>query len=131
VRNVPIRRRSPAAAAGEPVEASGRLIGEALAERLADAMHALSTPSRVQILACLRGGPSSVGTITAALRMEQSAVSHQLRVLREHDLVRVERAGRMRLYRLADDHVVELLDAALQHVAGRDRGTAGQGTATG
>ena len=48
--------------------------------------------------------------------MEQSAVSHQLRVLREHHLVRAERAGRMRLYALYDEHVSVLLEAGLRHV---------------
>jgi DNA-binding transcriptional ArsR family regulator len=51
--------------------------------------------------------------------MEQSAVSHQLRLLREHDLVRVERVGQRRVYTLADDHVVRLLEEALRHVATR------------
>lgn len=88
----------------------------ALAGRLADTMFALSTPSRVLILGCLLAGPRSVGDITEALGMEQSAVSHQLRVLREHQLVRAERAGRMRLYALYDEHVSVLLEAALRHV---------------
>jgi DNA-binding transcriptional ArsR family regulator len=56
-------------------------------------MFALSTPSRVLILGCLLAGPQSVSEITGALGMEQSAVSHQLRVLRGHHLVRAERAG--------------------------------------
>jgi DNA-binding transcriptional ArsR family regulator len=48
--------------------------------------------------------------------MEQSAVSHQLRVLREHRLVRAEKAGRRRLYALYDEHVAALLHAGLHHV---------------
>jgi len=91
-------------------------ITEALAERLADAMFALSTPSRVLILGSLRDGPHSVGELTDALGMEQSAVSHQLRVLREHRLVRAEKVGRRRLYALYDEHVRSLLDAGLHHV---------------
>ena len=88
----------------------------ALAERLADTMFALSTPSRVLILGCLLAGPRSVSDITETLGMEQSAVSHQLRVLREHRLVRAERVGRSRLYALYDEHVSVLLEAALRHV---------------
>jgi ArsR family transcriptional regulator, nickel/cobalt-responsive transcriptional repressor len=88
----------------------------ALAGRLADTMFALSTPSRVLILGCLLAGPRSVSDITEALGMEQSAVSHQLRVLREHQLVRAERAGRSRLYALYDEDVSVLLEAALRHV---------------
>jgi DNA-binding transcriptional ArsR family regulator len=78
-----------------PPGGAGRL-DAVLAGRLADTMFALSTPSRVLILGCLLAGPRSVTDITEALGMEQSAVSHQLRVLREHQLVRAERAGRSR-----------------------------------
>lgn len=86
------------------------------AERIADAMFALSTPSRVQILACLMGGTRSVSELVDDLGFEQSLVSHQLRVLREHALVTVERIGRHRVYRLADEHVTALLEQALYHV---------------
>jgi ArsR family transcriptional regulator, nickel/cobalt-responsive transcriptional repressor len=88
------------------------LIGEDAASLIADAMFALSAPSRVQILGCLLDGPLAVGEITALLGMEQSAVSHQLRVLREADLVRVERDGKRRVYALSGDAARELLTAA-------------------
>ena len=89
-------------------------------------MFALSTPSRVLILGCLLAGPRSVSDITETLGMEQSAVSHQLRVLREHRLVRGERAGRRRLYALFDEDVSVLLEAGLRHVdPGRPRPVAG------
>ena len=94
-------------------------VDEPLAERLADTMFALSTPSRVQILGCLLGGPCAVSELMAALGMEQSAVSHQLRVLREHMLVKAERQGRKRVYALYDEHVVTLLEGALRHVQHR------------
>ncbi|HUK68924.1 MAG TPA: metalloregulator ArsR/SmtB family transcription factor [Streptosporangiaceae bacterium] len=106
-------------------EGRGARPDEALAERLADTMFALSTPSRVLILGCLLGGPRSVGDITEMLGMEQSAVSHQLRVLREHSLVRAERAGRRRLYAIFDDHVSVLLYAGLRHVDPAWSGPAG------
>jgi len=86
------------------------------AERLADTMFALATPSRLLILTALRDGPRTVSEIIAAVGMEQSAVSHQLRVLREHSVVSVERRGRERLYGLRDEHVGALLDHALRHV---------------
>jgi len=80
-------------------------------------MFALSTPSRVQILGCLLDGAQSVTELTEALGMEQSAVSHQLRVLRDHALVRVvEREGRRRVYGLFDDHVGAFIEEALRHV---------------
>ncbi len=93
-------------------------IEEAAANLIADTMFALSAPSRVQILGCLLDGPLAVGEITARLGMEQSAVSHQLRVLREAELVRAERHGKRRLYTISGDAVRELLTAA-RHLAGQ------------
>ena len=92
-----------------------------LAERLADTMFALSTPSRVQILGCLLDGPQTVTELMDVLGMEQSAVSHQLRVLREHMLVKAERQGRKRMYALYDEHVLTLLEEALRHVEQRSK----------
>ena len=85
-------------------------------------MGALSTASRVRILARLRVSACAVGELSAELEMEQPAVSHQLRILREHDLIRAERVGRRRLYQMRDDQVRAFLEAALQHV---ERGTGG------
>jgi ArsR family transcriptional regulator, nickel/cobalt-responsive transcriptional repressor len=89
---------------------------ERLAERLADTMFALATPSRLQILVCLRAGPRSVSEIVEAVGMEQSAVSHQLRVLRQHAVVTARRSGRTRHYALHDAHVGALIDDALAHL---------------
>jgi DNA-binding transcriptional ArsR family regulator len=103
------------------------LIDQHAASLIADAMFALSAPSRVQILGCLLDGPLAVGEITALLGMEQSAVSHQLRVLREAELVRAERHGKRRLYKISGDPVRELLTAA-RHLAGQSQpgGSRGQ-----
>lgn len=106
-----------------PRTQSGRL-SDAVAERVADTMFALSTPSRVQLVACLLEGPQTVSELMRTLKMEQSAVSHQLRVLRDHRLVSVERQGRMRVYALRDDDVVSLFEGALRHV--ESRGKAGR-----
>jgi DNA-binding transcriptional ArsR family regulator len=48
--------------------------------------------------------------------MEQSALSHQLRILREHGLIANERHGRRRIYSLEDEHVADFFQAALRHV---------------
>ena len=111
----------PPAGSGHP----GREVhvDEAMAERLADTMFALSSPSRVLILGCLLGGSRSVSNLTESLGMEQSAVSHQLRVLREHNLVRAEWAGRRRLYALYDEHVAALVYAGLDHVNRAEAGS--------
>ena len=99
-----------------------RSFDQRVCERVADVMFALSTPSRVQILSCLLDGAHSVSELVARLELEQSGVSHQLRVLRDHSLVRVERQGRRRVYTLYDEHVVALLGAAIRHVEQRHEG---------
>jgi ArsR family transcriptional regulator, nickel/cobalt-responsive transcriptional repressor len=86
------------------------------AQALADTMQALSTPSRLRILGRLHAGPSPVNELAAAIGMEPSAVSHQLRVLRHLGLVVGRRDGRRIVYDLYDDHVGELLEQAIGHV---------------
>lgn len=93
----------------------GRVDAE-LARTVAERMQVLATPSRVQILGVLREGPRAVGEIAAAIAMEPSAVSHQLRQLRQLRFVVGERRGRQVIYGLHDAHVAELLDQALFHV---------------
>ncbi|MCR8573687.1 ArsR/SmtB family transcription factor [Streptomyces sp. Isolate_219] len=83
---------------------------------VAATLQALSTPSRLHILARLQEGPCAVGDLAAAVGMEQSACSHQLRLLRNLGLVTGERNGRSIVYALYDHHVAELLDQALFHV---------------
>ena len=86
------------------------------AREVAQTMQALATPSRVRILAELREGPRSVGELAEAVEMEQSAVSHQLRVLRHLGLVVGERSGRRVVYALHDTHVAVLLEEAVFHI---------------
>lgn len=85
-------------------------------------MQALATPSRVHILGCLRDGPQSVSEIVVLVGMSQSAISHQLRVLRNMRFVIGERRGRHVLYRLHDEHVASLLDEAVFHMQHLDLG---------
>ena len=86
------------------------------ARQVAETMQALATGSRVRILACLREAPRSVGDLAETLQMEQSAVSHQLRLLRHLGLVVGERVGRRTVYALHDSHVGDLLEEAVFHV---------------
>lgn len=85
------------------------------AKSVATTLQALATPSRLLILATLQEGPSTVGALAEAVGMEQSAVSHQLRLLRNLGLVEGERHGRNIVYALYDDHVAELIDQAVYH----------------
>jgi ArsR family transcriptional regulator, nickel/cobalt-responsive transcriptional repressor len=99
---------------------SGRVsladVDAATAESVAEAMQALATPSRVRLLARLCDGPCSVGVLAASVGLEQSLVSHQLRLLRHLGLVRRVRNGRLAVYELHDDHVAVLLAQAVHHV---------------
>jgi DNA-binding transcriptional ArsR family regulator len=82
---------------------------------VAQTMQALATPSRLLILVRLRREPCSVTRLAADTGMEQSAVSHQLRVLRHLSLVTATRHGKSTVYALFDDHVARLLDEAVYH----------------
>src|ERR1022692_4141299 len=87
----------------------------ATAESVANTLSALTAPSRLLILGRLREGPSTVTELSEAVGMEQSAVSHQLRLLRTLGLVTRQRLGRTSVYSLFDDHVASLLDEAVFH----------------
>ena len=95
---------------------SGRPVGAEDARQVARVMSALATPSRVRILGRLREGPCAVGALSVAVEMEQPAVSHQLRILRDLGLGVGSRSGRQVIYGLYDSHVAALLDEALRHV---------------
>jgi DNA-binding transcriptional ArsR family regulator len=86
------------------------------AAEVAETMQALATTSRVRILSRLREAPCAVGELAAAVEMEQSAVSHQLRLLRHLGWVIGERRGRQIVYALYDSHVADLLDQAVFHI---------------
>ncbi|HSA50322.1 MAG TPA: metalloregulator ArsR/SmtB family transcription factor [Yinghuangia sp.] len=86
------------------------------AAKVAATLQALATPSRLLILARLREGPLPATELANAVGMEQSACSHQLRLLRNLGLVVGERHGRSIVYALYDHHVAELLDQAVFHV---------------
>ncbi|MGX4694760.1 ArsR/SmtB family transcription factor [Streptomyces sp. JNUCC 63] len=83
---------------------------------VAATLQALATPSRLRILARLQEGPCAATELADAVGMEQSACSHQLRLLRNLGLVTGERRGRSVIYALYDNHVAELLEQALYHV---------------
>ena len=99
-------------------------MGIDLARDVAQTIQALSTPSRVLILGRLTESPCTVGELAAAVDMEQSAVSHQLRTLRHLGLVVGQRQGKHVLYALHDDHVATLLAEAIYHVEHLRLGTA-------
>ncbi|MBY0443548.1 MAG: metalloregulator ArsR/SmtB family transcription factor [Mycobacteriaceae bacterium] len=103
---------------GHGVEGRSRLparLDADAAAQVATTLQALATPSRLLILTQLRQGPHPVTELAEAIGMEQSAVSHQLRLLRNLGLVVGTRAGRSIVYSLYDNHVAQLLDEAVYH----------------
>lgn len=78
---------------------------------------ALSDRTRLRILSALASGRLCVCDLSEVAGVSQSAVSHQLRLLRDLRLVSFEREGKRAVYRLADDHVRLLLGQGLEHAA--------------
>jgi DNA-binding transcriptional ArsR family regulator len=98
---------------------------EDLLFELGELFKVFSDPTRLRILRSLLGGELRVSDLGAALGMSQSAVSHQLAVLRAARLVAFRREGKTVYYRLADDHVGLLLKVGLEHASERVRGIQG------
>ena len=85
-------------------------------EGLTEIFRVLGDPTRVRILDALSRTELCVGDLAAQLGVSESAVSHQLRLLRSARLVRARRNGRMIFYTLDDLHVLALFDQGLRHV---------------
>ncbi|MDH5682019.1 MAG: metalloregulator ArsR/SmtB family transcription factor [Spirochaetota bacterium] len=83
---------------------------------LADFFKVLGEPGRVKILFVLSQKEICVQDISEALGMSQSAISHQLRILRSSKLVKVRKSGKMALYSLDDHHVETLFQQGMDHV---------------
>jgi ArsR family transcriptional regulator, lead/cadmium/zinc/bismuth-responsive transcriptional repressor len=92
------------------------VIREQTFTHLADLFTALSDPTRLRIISVLLENEMNVGDIAAQLAMTESAVSHQLRGLRQMRLVHSRKAGRQVFYALDDDHVGKLYRLGLEHV---------------
>lgn len=83
---------------------------------LADTFKILGDPTRVRILYALMQRELCVCDIAAVINVSESAVSHQLRLLRNHRLVKYRRDGKMLYYSLADGHIEKLFNQGLEHV---------------
>jgi ArsR family transcriptional regulator, lead/cadmium/zinc/bismuth-responsive transcriptional repressor len=90
-------------------------------EGLTEIFRVLGDPTRVRILDALSRTELCVGDLATQLGLTESAVSHQLRLLRNTRIVRTRRDGRMIFYSLDDKHVLTLFRQGLRHVqeAGR------------
>lgn len=79
----------------------------------------MGDPTRLKIIYLLSKSPLCVCDISSLIGISQSAISHQLRVLRDLNLVKFEKKGRLVIYSLDDDHVIELFNQGLKHVKHR------------
>ncbi len=93
------------------------LPGEEQMFELAGLFKVFGDPTRVRILCALRHSELCVCDLTALLALSQSAVSHQLRILKAARLVMNRREGRVVYYSLLDEHVKEILQVGLVHLA--------------
>lgn len=83
---------------------------------LSDFFKILGDSTRINILFAIDGEPMCVCDIARLLSMTKSAVSHQLKTLRQADLVTYKKSGKNVFYSLADDHVRDIIEKALEHI---------------
>lgn len=83
---------------------------------LADLFKIFGDTTRIKILYALRESELCVGDIADLLKMNQSAVSHQLKILKQSKLVKFRREGKTMWYSLADSHVVAIIDQGMEHI---------------
>ncbi len=83
---------------------------------VAELFKAFGDPTRARIICALRQSELCVSDLVTVLEMTQSAVSHQLRLLKQARLVKTRRDGKTRYYSLADEHIEELFAVAFDHV---------------
>lgn len=96
---------------------SETLVGGLEATQLADMFDALADPTRVRIISAIAAaGEVNVCDIAGSLGMTQSAISHQLRLLRTTGILKNRKQGRMVYYSFTTEHIGKIYDAALAHI---------------
>ena len=85
-------------------------------EKIADLFKGFADATRVNILSLLVERELCVTDIASAVELSQSAISHQLRILKQMQLIRQRREGKNILYSLADDHVKTIIGMAKEHI---------------
>lgn len=83
---------------------------------LADLFKVFGDSTRLRIMNVLFSGPTCVCEIAEVLDMSQSSISHQLKRLKDNNLVSSKRSGRSMYYELADDHVKTIFKTGLEHI---------------
>ncbi len=93
-----------------------KLPKEELLYDLAEFFKIFGDSSRIRILSLLREDKFCVNEIAQLLQLSPSAISHQLRILRQARLVRYQKIGKEVFYSLDDDHIEKILDQGLEHI---------------
>jgi ArsR family transcriptional regulator len=101
---------------GRVKTAMATLVSGLDATKLSDVFRALADPTRLRIVSALTAGELCVCDISATVGMTQSAVSHQLRLLRDLGLVTNHKNGRMVFYNLSNDHVRTIFEQGKDHL---------------
>lgn len=86
------------------------------AQQMAEFFNALADPSRLRLMSALANRELCVCDLAAAVKVSESAVSHQLRILRSQHLVKYRREGRNVYYTLADRHIISLYQEVSEHL---------------
>ena len=98
-----------------PTDLEGEIVSVPQAQVLAETFQVLGDPTRVRIVHALSLSELCTSDLAALVGMSESAVSHQLRTLRQLHVVRSRRMGKLVYYSLADDHVRRLFEQGLEH----------------
>ena len=94
----------------------GQIPNKEIQAQIAELFKGFADTTRVQILFLLVEQELCVNDIAQAVQLSQSAISHQLRILKQMHLIKYRREGKNLLYSLADDHVRSILQTGLEHV---------------
>lgn len=100
----------------DPAQIIQKLPKEELLYDLAEFFKIFGDSSRIRILSLLREDKFCVNEIAQLLQLSPSAISHQLRILRQARLVRYQKIGKEVFYSLDDDHIEKILDQGLEHI---------------
>jgi len=110
------RRRMPQGAGSQMGRLTERVLDDATIVRMTELFKAMGDPTRLRIVSALSPGELCVRDIASSVGLSQSAVSHQMKTLRDLHLVRAHKEGRRVFYSLDDDHVHYLFHQGLDHV---------------
>jgi ArsR family transcriptional regulator, lead/cadmium/zinc/bismuth-responsive transcriptional repressor len=107
--DAPVTRRRSVRPIDAPLSAES-------AQALADTFRVLGDPTRIRLIAAMAVSERCVSDLATLVEMSESAISHQLRLMRAARLVRTRRAGRQVFYTLDDAHILALYQQAVSHV---------------